>query len=573
MLVKNESESVIKEMLSSCKYSFQKLFKNKFSTPLLVFIFIFCVFIFVSFFLLYANGKPFVSLRNNLQKIKRVPLYFKYLPSQIFHRLVIKRDTISIEIKPADYQLLMNRRQQALQKKTLSDDLRKNINVKLSINDENGGNLSARLRLKGVTPDYHMGSPKWSMRINLPEGKELLGMNRFSLQHPQRRSYIRSFLFHNMMGLEGLVNIDYRLVEVVINGAKMGVYAVEEAPNQSTLTRQKKDGVIVRFDSPVFTEDGISYTDAYYATYVKSYQMNKILNDEVLKGHFLRARDLLINFRQGTLTAKEVFDLESIAKWMSLGDILGAWHGFAWTNLRFYYDPNKDKIQLMGWDGYDEDNKSDIGGIREDRLFRLSDSYMDPQSPFWKELLEDEYFLRIYFQTLDRVTKEDYLDLQLGKISKKVKHYLDVLHCDYPQLSLADEITNIKKNQSYIRKTYLYPVNPFQAYFEGFSNGILTIAFANRKSIPVELKSIYYDEENTEFFPVGGTQILSPRIPGKSPIYEKYKFIVPDFSTWSFKEIDKLIVKNNVIGIDEVLENKILLWKSYDILLGNEEVK
>ena len=50
------------------------------------------------------------------------------------------------------------------------------------------------------------------------------------------------------------------------------------------------------------------------------------------------ANQLLNGFQNNLLTTSEVFDLNLLAKYFAIVDLVNANHAAAWHNVRFYYD-------------------------------------------------------------------------------------------------------------------------------------------------------------------------------------------------------------------------------------------
>ncbi len=502
-----------------------------------------------------------------LSMITQVATLPKYLLESMIARVKQDGDTIHIEMRPKNYQKLMDNRQKAISSDNpyAIDTFKKYINARIRYNAQEW--LPVKLRLKGDSIGQHMQSSKWSMRLVLQEESKIAGMSSFSLQHPKRRSYTRSFLFHKLLALEGNVAINYQLVYVTINGVNKGVYNLEEVPNPMMLKRVSgHEGIVIRFDEKSHTAENVDYpagyTDAYYGSPISPIQKGHVLTNVLLKKEFQRAADLLNAFRYHDLPASEVFDKKAMGVWLALGDIVGAWHGFTFDNLRLYYNSESARLMPIGWDGFNENYTADIGSLRQERLFRLNDPYMNPDSVFWKELFSDQAILESYLSTLDRVTQPSYLDKQLRLISKEVEQYFGILKSDYPLFSLQEDIKKIRSNQEYIRRVYLYPEIPFQAYIEEQKNEILTIKFLNRKPIPVVILSLYNSDELEDYYPLEGVVTLNPKTPNKQAVIETIQFTV--HKHLNEKNLKGLKVRNKVVGTTKERLDRVNSWKAYD---------
>ena len=112
----------------------------------------------------------------------------------------------------------------------------------------NGIESPCKIRLKGDLAD-HWQSDKWSLRIKIKDNQTLLGMSEFSLQNPVVRGNTQEWLFLKTIESQNLLGVDYRFVNLVINGKKMGIYALEEHFTKHLLERcKRREGVIFGFD-------------------------------------------------------------------------------------------------------------------------------------------------------------------------------------------------------------------------------------------------------------------------------------------------------------------------------------
>ncbi len=107
--------------------------------------------------------------------------------------------------------------------------------------------VPAMIRLKGDWTD-HVETDKWSLRIEL-EGNTLLGMSRFSIQHPRTRGYLLEWLIMEMARREGVLAPRSGFVRVTINDRPSGIYYLEEHFTKEMLESQgRREGPIVRFN-------------------------------------------------------------------------------------------------------------------------------------------------------------------------------------------------------------------------------------------------------------------------------------------------------------------------------------
>ena len=95
--------------------------------------------------------------------------------------------TISLKIKPNDFNVLKKKRNNALLKRNLTRTKNDFVPVSLIYNNEK---FHGKIRLKGKDLDHFNDDKKWSFRIKLKGGKLLNEMKTFALQHPKTRSFL-----------------------------------------------------------------------------------------------------------------------------------------------------------------------------------------------------------------------------------------------------------------------------------------------------------------------------------------------------------------------------------------------
>ena len=168
--------------------------------------------------------------------------------SQIIPALFEKNelDTLYLNIGFKDLKKIEDKRIEAIQKQRLSSTKDDFVKAEISLNGNN--QINCELRLKGHLSD-HWNGEKYSLRIKLKEDKLIKGMSTFSIQDPRTRSNTLEWIFLNHLRDEGCMSLRYDFVNVIINGKKMGVYAMEEHFTKELIEANKRrPGVIAYFD-------------------------------------------------------------------------------------------------------------------------------------------------------------------------------------------------------------------------------------------------------------------------------------------------------------------------------------
>ncbi|MBI4576176.1 MAG: CotH kinase family protein, partial [Planctomycetes bacterium] len=246
-------------------------------------------------------------------------------------------EELVLDLDHEAYQRLAFQREQALAAGVLSAGEDDFVPAAIRIGE---GRVRAAVRLKGDRLDHLEGS-KWSLRVRVKGGETVLGMRQFSLQHPGLRSYADEWLFHRALAREDVLGLRYRFVSVILNGRRLGVYALEEHLDRTLVEHQRRrEGVIVRFDETLnwvhLSTDG---ADSFARAAVDPFHGEEVAAREELAAQFRTAHTLLEGYRQGRLSASQVFDVERLARFYALTDLLGAGHAARWANQRFYYNP------------------------------------------------------------------------------------------------------------------------------------------------------------------------------------------------------------------------------------------
>ncbi len=284
---------------------------------------------------------------------------------------------LEITVAPADWARIVAHREKSVAENIITRDENAIVpaQVKIGTNQTNG-----TIRLKGDWPD-HVLSKQWSLRFELDE--PLMGMRRFSIQHPATRHLIMEWLAMKTSRRIGLLTPHCDFVHASINGQEPGFYYLEEHPSKELLESQgRRDGPIVKFDesrmwstwrqfmgesippelarvggisdAPVvaFTEKRLQQSEALNARMMQALQQLDTLrlltvSDDATAD---RLRQLHSRHQLVGKTIDEVFDTEQSGKWLALNTIFNGHHGQGWHQLRFYHNPMTDRLEPVVFD-------------------------------------------------------------------------------------------------------------------------------------------------------------------------------------------------------------------------------
>lgn len=461
-------------------------------------------------------------------------------------------ERIVIDIKNNDFQKLAYKREVALATGILLSSDDDYVPAKIHHNNKT---VNVELRLKGDWTD-HLEGEKWSFRIKVKGDDTLFGMKVFSIQQPKTRNYINEWLFQKMLEREGIVAIRYDFIDVTINGKHKGIYALEEFFDKRLIEHNRfREGPIIRFNENLKWLDqvaGTDYTHGYYllSSEIDAFQTNKIIEDPALYGEFLKAKDLLESFRNGSLKTSEVFDVDKLAKLMAISDLLGADHGTRWINQRFYYNPITSKLEPVGYDANAGNEIRSLG------LFGTS-NLGSANEPFQSMVYKDPVFYEKYVQELERISQKSYLDDLFIELKEEMQNSLNIIYKDYPFYHFSNQV--FYNNQNYIRNM-LHPAKGMHPYFNKPTiNGTIIIEFGNIQSMPLEVLDVSYKDLLLK--PIDKKIILWGKNPSEPVQYEKYEFILPSGYNWSEKFLPDLRINYKVLGHSLIRNETVIQWQ------------
>jgi hypothetical protein len=360
---------------------------------------------------------------------------------------------IAIDIKFRHMQQLYAKRAEAIEKRRLiqgADDF-----VPASIRFE-GRTIPVELRLKGDFTD-HLHGNKWSFRIHVRGNEQIFGLRRFSIQHPATRNYHgEALFFEHLRSLEVLAP-RYFFVRVTVNGDDVGVMAVEEHFSKELLESQgRRESVIVRFDESVFWDDNLirlqsGRGDLPFNTYlnatIDAFRSTRVAESPSLSADYELAVGLLRAFVAGDLSAPEVFDVETMGRFLAVAELWDAPHTLYWNNLRLYLNPFTLKLEPIAFD-------AEVSGRPS------PDALASQHEPFVRVLLSNSDIFAVFKRTLNDLAD----DLASGQLQARLsdieaqqlpilqKEFYFLQPYPFPQLSQrADRLAPLDRDD-FLRK-------------------------------------------------------------------------------------------------------------------------
>ena len=282
-----------------------------------------------------------------------------------------------------------------------------------------------KMRLKGDYSDHWAGE-KISYRIKILADKRLWSMKTFSIQAPETRRNISEWYFHKLLKYEGLIGLNYKFISLVEHGVNKGTYAIEENFDKQLLELNfRREAPILKFDESILIDKSLinykgtfSETELYKISKISCFKSKRTLKDSTLYSQYLKGRELLAKFRRKEIQAHECFDIEKAAQLFAIADLTGGYHALRWKNIRFYYNPIINKLEIIGFD-------SNSGILITDILYNLwHNSNLQYNNLLeWKNVFfENQSFIKAYFKFLKKYSKESFLQ----NFNKSIKNELDL---------------------------------------------------------------------------------------------------------------------------------------------------
>ena len=500
-------------------------------------------------------------------KMRKAISYGCKVPYKYIKGLTGNPKQITIDIKHKHFQKLEYQRQIALAKNLLfvteDDYVPADIRYKDKI-------LKVKMRLKGDHVD-HLQGKKWSFRIKIRGNETLFGMKQFSIHHPKTRSYISEWIFHQALKREDIISLRYKFIDVILNGKHLGIYAMEEHFEKRLVEHnQRREGPIVRFNENLLWNEILQiakfpgaerngYGD-YLASDIDAFHTKKILSDSASYLQFIKASSLLESFRRSKLKTNEVFDVHKMAAFFAITDMMCAFHGARWHNVRFYYNPVTSLLEPIG---FDADGAGQIDSLCSTKagiyINNNSGSMLHSCRPYYATLFNDDVFFREYMTALERVSNPAYLDSFFSAIKDELENNLNILYREFPYYNFKKHL--LYQNQKYIR-AMLNPFKGLHAYFRASEKNRIQLDLGNIQSFPIEVINVSY-KDSIIFNPETKT-LLPARLRSALVDYQTVSFIFPEKFAWSKTMIKDIKVNYKLLGTSRLRHELVFPWPYLD---------
>lgn len=399
---------------------------------------------------------------------------------------------MQLTLKDKDYKFLKEKREEALERGIQINEGDNYVNCEVAVGDET---VKAEIRLKGHMTD-HLEGDKWSFRVKTDDNEEIMGMYRFSLQNPATRSYANEWVYHELLKKEGIIALNYDFVHLKLNDKDLGIYAVEEHFGQHIPKRNNRpNGAILRWNPELYWDwridelNGI-YLDEEYSTYHSSfaepYDKGTVKRDSQLVQTYLFGASMLEAFRRGEKSTSQVFDVDKLAAFHAVIDLIGGHHSLDWSDIKLFYNEKTGLIEPVGYESFSVRESVKIAGQRAPE--NNDPVFMD----YHDQLFSDQVFFKAYIQAIERICSEEYLSEFVSQIQPLLDEKLGVLAHEFPYIKFSfdpyyENIRLIKNN--------LELPKPLHGFLDSSSDSTITVSVAPVSDFPIEILKVEIDEE------------------------------------------------------------------------------
>ncbi|NOQ72169.1 MAG: hypothetical protein GQ574_09215 [Crocinitomix sp.] len=429
----------------------------------------------------------------------------------------VEAEAIQLLLSDGDYQFLKDKRQKSLDRGIQVNRGDNYVNCKLLYK---GDTIKGEMRLKGHMTD-HLEGEKWSFRVKTED--EVMGMYRFSLQNPATRNYAYEWIYHELLENEEVIHLKYDFIKLKLNDQDLGIYAIEEHFGQHILrNNDRPPGAILRWNPELYWEHRLDELDGVYidegysnysASFPEAYDQGVVEKDPKLVETYQKGALLLEQFRRGFKTTSEVFDVEKMARFHAVIDLVGGYHSLDWSDVKFYYNSETGKIEPVGYESFSVRKTVKIAGQR------TPEDYATVGFNYHDRLFADPEFFKVYIQSLQRICDEAYFKTFTDKIEEELNNKRGVLAAEFAYIKFSFQ--PYYDNIELIRKNLELP-KPFHAFLEASTDSTVTITVSPVSDYPIEILSLVVNEKRT--YNLDSAFVLPPKARNTYAHYFKVEF-------------------------------------------------
>ncbi len=356
--------------------------------------------------------------------------------------------------------------------------------------------IPVRLRLKGDWLDHLRGS-KWSFRIKAKTDYAWNRLVTFSVQNPATRSYIDEWLFHQFLEKADVLSPRYDFINLYLNEKSLGVYAYEEHfDKQLAEYKQRREGPIIKLTEDLVWQGHLRQVKelgernhltgredaAYDAAEIRPFKEARTQENPTLVKNFQAAQTLLHQLKFKQAPPAELVDLDQFARYFAIADVLEAYHGIGWHNIRFYYNPITAKLEPIGYDGFGETPTPYHGGPFVGYKINFDRHPHD----YFKFLFTDEAFFRKYIGYLDAYSQREFLQKTMDSYFPQIAERTVFIQQEFKKYTY-DSLKVVKRGEKIQALIRPYGEFDIKVRTEKGKAGQFNLMIANHHTLPIEV--------------------------------------------------------------------------------------
>lgn len=424
-----------------------------------------------------------------------------------------------------------------------------------------GKNFRVEIRIKGQSVDHWGKHPSYKIKVR--DGKTIMGMKRFALQHPKTRGFMNEWYFHKFLKFNDLISLRYDFIHLSINGDDLPIFALEENFGKRLIENNKrKDGLIFRI---------INQGDGNRIVKIQQPQ-SEINRTEYMKNGVDDLNYKLELFFDDKIDIEKVFDLKSMAKLFAIADLWGNRHALQLKNTRFYYNPVTSLIEPIAYDQQVIYSSQLLGLMGQSKKVSKKISY---QSEFFDILFNNSSFYKEYIRQLERISNKELLDNFFKEIFDEEQEVVRKIYKSYPyyeyksiypslewiyqdrnntrhlnSIWLPREKNALYKNQEYIRQSLKLNEKSLSANLIDFNstNNMIELRLTNHESHAIALKAIKIKGNNDINITIEEEVIIDPKDISNPDNFKDVSINFPGNEKFDKKFKDNLFVEVNILG-------------------------
>jgi hypothetical protein len=387
--------------------------------------------------------------------------------------------TLSVDMRMQNYNTLLQQREQAVQSGVYIPANRDYMTATIQIDNSS---IPVLIRPYPGPAEHLRDDTRWRFDIRTRQNQQLLGMQRFYLLPLAEGDGLYQWAFFRALEREGILATRYQFVNLVFNGDSWGRYALQEGFGDELMTTNGRTaGVILEFDAELLWKSidhfgsaesvsadpiaNLLATDFRYFE-IDTFREATVAQDEERSAQKDAGIGRLRALQAGQVRASEIFDVTRLARFLALVDLWGANEAISLANLRYYYNPDTNRLEPIGFG---------VGSPHSEERLPLEATYFD------------SFLQAAYVREAERLSRPAYLADLMAELEPKLQELQRSLRTAGGEEPFPWEM--LKERQEQIRRS-LNPVQPVFAYLgppRPSISATIQIDIANVTNLPVEI--------------------------------------------------------------------------------------